>query len=832
MRRPLIGIAFCYLAGVLSGAGFGGFHFPIVMALSGAVLLVALVLHCLCQSAGDMSGFIPVRPISRFQSGCAAGLVYFAVFLTGWLTVCLRLQNPSGRALAALMDRPREGVEIIGVIADDPALRKNPAGDRRYWSFVMEIEAVRRTGAFQRARGKVMARAPADALGQPHYGERWRAGGVLIDNLRLADVSGPEAVQHLLPRRFVFQFDGPSPPVLLDGAPRWNLFSACFSLRQKCADLLARGINHRPEAAGIIQALLLGRRYELHEELRAAFMATGTYHIFAISGHHVAVIAIFVVAVLQVYGASRMCWFYYLAPALIVFTIMSGMSASALRGCIMALVCFLGPLFKRKTDIASAMALAALLIVGADPLQLFQAGFIMSFGIVAGLIVFCPPLVAVIEKALESDPFRLEPESRLKRNARGALRWILFIMAASLTAWLVSMPLTARWFNMVSLIALPANLLVIPMATLILLTGCLSLVFGWLLPLAGEAFNFANVFFVALTTGAIKSLAQSPGGHVFVRSPPLWFVFAWLAALVAWRGICAQNNVSCKRMAVRLVAVLALLFLGGALLWRAQSNPWEIHAVNAGNRAVCFLNTDEGAVLINAGDEYQSRYVLKYLRRQGVNRLQRLALVFPGPEDFSGANRLIASLPVKEIILAGAGGGSSAEKALMRTARKQGITVRALKTAPADLLFSSRQVDVYVRENPAAPPGFARDLRRKTRLGTIRAVVHAAAFAEAFPGLMLAASPESRAEISGRMFECIITEGNYGPEQNALAAVSDPAPCRIVCLPFSAACDRRPRSIPETLPVERRFALGPGQGIFFTPGRRKTKIQPVHLYLR
>jgi competence protein ComEC len=335
---------------------------------------------------------------------------------------------------------------------------------------------------FQKARGEVQVRSPQSEA-QPRYGERWRLRGVLIDNYLYPDSSRTEASERIIPQRFLFYADNQSVPVLLTPASQWSFLHWCFFIREKCSVALSRGIEHRPDAIAILQALVLGRQHELPLEMREAFVATGTYHIFAISGQHVAIIALFIVFVLQIYGIGRMNWFYYLMPVLVVFTVMTGMSASAVRGCIMALMCFLGPLFKRKTDISSAMALAALLIVGADPLQLFQAGFLLSFGIVAGLIVLCPPLIEMSERHLAPDPWRIEPENWPARNARKAIRWVLFMLIASFAACLVSTPLIARWFNLVSPVALLANLLVIPLATFVLLAGCLSIVFGWCWPL-------------------------------------------------------------------------------------------------------------------------------------------------------------------------------------------------------------------------------------------------------------------------------------------------------------------------------------------------------------
>jgi len=665
MRRPMLGIVFCYLAGTVVGVWLTGLDFSVGFILAVLVLIFAFIL----SAAG---GHFRVR--NEIFAVSANAFVLLAVFLAGWLAVDLRIRSPSARDISALMDKPREGIELIGIVSDDPALRKNRRDDKTYWSFSMQVEAVSRVGMFQKARGDVQVRlAEANEI-QPRYGEsyseatratlacpslaregsprrgrilqgeRWRLRGVLIDNCRLPDLSRTEASKQFIPQRFLFYVDSQSVPVLLTLSSRWSVLHWCFLIREKCSVALSRGIGHRPDVIAILQALVLGRQHELPFALREAFIATGTYHIFAISGQHVAIIALFIVFVLQIYGVGRLNWFYYLAPVLVVFTVMTGMSASAVRGCIMALMCFLGPLFKRKTDISSAMALAALLIVGADPLQLFQAGFLLSFGIVAGLIVLCPPLIEMSERWLAPDPWRLEPENWPARSMRSMLRWILFMMSASFAAWLVSTPMIARWFNLVSPVALLANLLVIPLATLVLLAGCLSIVFGWFCPFVAEVFNFTNVFFVSLMAGLTEIMARIPFGHIFVRSPPLWFICLWLGVLIVWR-------IWYQKAKVWLAAVL-ILIIAGVLAWQLNRKEWEIHVLNVGNSAVCLVNTDKAKnILLNTGPSYQARNVLQYLRKMGVNRLQVLAGPIPDAKHIGAAKEIIATLPVNIIQL-------------------------------------------------------------------------------------------------------------------------------------------------------------------------------------
>lgn len=859
MRRPLLGIVFCYSAGTLGGAWINSFHFITVLAFAFLALVVAFGLHRLCRPPRNVSKIIPqylgIVFVCRFSPGLATCFVYLAVFLAGWLAINLRVNSPSGRDISALMDRPREGVEIIGVIADDPALRKNWREDGQYWSFAMKVKAVCRTGAFQKARGEIMVSMPTNTA--PHYGEHWKLCGVLIDKVRLANASGLDAIKSQLPHQFGFQVStNQFFPVLISRPLPWNLFHLCFQLRQKSADILARGIEDRSEIVAILQALVLGRQHELPAALREAFVATGTYHIFAISGQHVAIIAIFIVVVLQAYGIGRLNWFFYLAPVLIIFTIMAGMSASALRGCIMALMCFLGPMFKRKTDISSAMAFAALLIIACDPLQLFQAGFLLSFGIVAGLIILCPPLIAMVERRIAPDPYRLEPENWPARNARNVLRWCLFMMTTSFAAWLVSTPLVASWFNLVSPVALLANLIVIPMSTLVLLTGCLSIVFGLLCPFVAEVFNFANVALVSLTAGVARILAQVPCGHIFVRSPPIWFVCLWLAVLVIWR-------IYYQKTRIWLAAVLVLLVAGG-LMWRSQRNEWEIHVFNIDQGAVCLINkAGSDPLLLNTGPRYQARNVLRYLRKMGVNRIQALACPFPDAKHIGGAKDIIAALPVNMIWHGAKKPKAGFIKELCLEAEKRRIGVGEL-TNEIWRVQSGRNgwnIDVFEGSNSVIQNKKG-NVSAGCPDGPLIIFINAGVQTQMTARILILLRREVAAKDKNdeetwlwRMERFLIdppmiaTDRRFiGNEQTPLtidiedASISGSknsagfglpaeAQCRVLCCPTIEERTQNYCGQSSDLQPSARIVLGPGQGVLFTPDKEKAKTRAINLNL-
>lgn len=310
--------------------------------------------------------------------------------------------------------------------------------------------------------------------------------------------------------------------------------------RRSASGCLSTGVEDFTQSGEILQALLLGYRSRMSPEVREAFVATSTLHIFAISGSHVVVWAALVTAVCRGFRVSRIYWGAILVPLLAAYTLATGASASAVRACIMASVYFLGPWVHRKTDSLSTVAVAALLILAWNPGQLLDVGFQLSFVVVIGLIVLYGPLDRIFARPLQPDPLRLQPEPRARRWGRAALRTFASLVAASCAAWLVSTPLTVWFFGRFTPVGLIANLVVIPLSSAVMLCGALSVVLGTAVArILADVFNHAAVAVIWLMTVTTQWMAAIPGLSVQVPDVPAWSVALWYGVIgalaLAWK---------------------------------------------------------------------------------------------------------------------------------------------------------------------------------------------------------------------------------------------------------------------------------------------------------
>ncbi len=519
LRRPLLPAAVCFVAGTWLGLTT---PVSVTQPLAAACVLVGLYLfarHHERRTPDVTTGRRVHTSFIALSAAIACGACALAAFRTGpW----------SSTEPLSVLDN--EAGAILGVVCDDPAGRPTSGSPAIAWRFTVRTEKVRsqagdgwlnersEMGVYWYSFGKQLA---------PRYGDRWLVPGMF----RVRDTGAGIGQSH-------YFLNGDREAARFISGRHGNAFMAwCYAKRRQAARLLEAGISRFPDQVAILHALVLGYRHAVSRELQRNFGATGTLHIFAISGLHVGMIAMLVVFVLTRCRVSRERWIFFLAPLVIVYTASTGARPSAVRACIMALLYFVAPTLNRKSDLPSALAFAALAILVVDPTQLMDTGFIFSFVVMGGLVAMCSPIERALRRFWEPDPLRLQPEPRAIVLLRAVGRRLAALIAISCSAWLASTPLTAHFFGQFIPIALVGNLVVVPLAFLIVLFGCLSLVLGACLPFAGVLINHVSVALVSVMTIAMRGIAAVPFGSMNVPRPSVWLVVAYymLLGIVMYR---------------------------------------------------------------------------------------------------------------------------------------------------------------------------------------------------------------------------------------------------------------------------------------------------------
>lgn len=261
--------------------------------------------------------------------------------------------------------------------------------------------------------------------------------------------------------------------------------SVVFSIR-KYIDKIIVGL-HSPESAALLEGLILADRRDIDYETRTHFVNSGVVHILAVSGLHTGFIAlIFFVFFgrLNFYGGSILT-----ISGLILFMLITGIPASVFRAVVMAVVLIIAFISSRSTNIYNSLAIAALILLTVDPSEIFNPGFQLSFISVLSIAYFYPRFKVLID--------RMEIKT-------GFLKYVILLSAVSLSAQIGTLPVTLMYFGKFSLIALPVNLVVIPLAGIIIGTAITTLFFFPFSLWAASVYASANNMFASFLYTLVK----------------------------------------------------------------------------------------------------------------------------------------------------------------------------------------------------------------------------------------------------------------------------------------------------------------------------------------
>lgn len=260
------------------------------------------------------------------------------------------------------------------------------------------------------------------------------------------------------------------------------------SLLKKLAFYLKAGIKEvftkrlSSLAASVNNAMVLGEKKSIPTAVYHSMIQSGTVHIMVVSGFHVGIIAFMSEVFLKILRIPRRIRFFGVIFCLILYCLITGASIPVVRATVMGIFLAAGYFIQREPDIKNSFFLAALFILIINPKDLFSISFQLSFGSVASIIYLYPFLKALFKAGNIKIRF---------------FRAIIDGCLVSLAAWLATSGFIAYYFKILSPVAVLANIFIIPVASLIILSGLIMVIISLVLPpLAGAfaAFNETAVF--------------------------------------------------------------------------------------------------------------------------------------------------------------------------------------------------------------------------------------------------------------------------------------------------------------------------------------------------
>lgn len=419
------------------------------------------------------------------------------------------------------------------------------------------------------------------------------------------------------------------------GGPRFSPAHRMSRLRLAAQDKIESRFSSPPPASltptgAVLEALMLGENGRLDAQTLRRLQASGLYHLFAISGAHIAILSLMIYAFLRLIRLRRRISHLILMSALIAYALFVEGRPSVFRATLMALVYLAGRLLWRDAPPLNSAAFSGLVLLIANPFSLFDIGFQLTFAATLSIILFAPRLMHLLPRL----PLRA---GEMTAVSTAALAGVL--------------PLVARHFNRVTFSSIPLNLAAVPLVAAIMLAGFLFIPLSFIAPFAA---GLAASLLEILIPLFLKLSGTLGGAAPFsYRVPtPGWPVLVGYGAglgllLVPFRKRWVRAT---ARSALAVVSILLVVHP-----FPARSRDLRMTLIDVGQgESILVEFPGKSRMLVDGGGLHDDSFdlgenvVSPFLWRRGIRRIDVLVLTHPHPDHLNGLVSVVRNFKIGE----------------------------------------------------------------------------------------------------------------------------------------------------------------------------------------
>lgn len=396
---------------------------------------------------------------------------------------------------------------------------------------------------------------------------------------------------------------------------------------------------HSNKTASLLRGLLLADRREIDQETKTQFINSGVVHVLAVSGLHVGFIAfIFII----MFGRFNI---YFRSVSTMVgllsFMLLTGIPPSVFRATVMALVIIIAFSTNRTTNIFNSLAIAALIILILNPNEIYSPGFQLSFSAVLSIGVIYPLISNAINK--------LRIKSKL-------IRYILLFSAVSFAAQIGTLPFTLLYFGKLSVIALFANLIVIPAIGIIISLSVVTLITQAVFPSLAIYYAATNDAITNLLLAFINFTGQLGYSHINIHGYSIYDTFIFYLFLIFFLYFIGKVK---SKLAFSIVITFVILniYLLSSLDDKKllPDHVFSILMIDVGQGdAILIKFPDNTIALIDAGQatfyfDYGERVILPLLDYLDIDKIDYGFVSHLDLDHYGGFVSLIQNGKIKKI---------------------------------------------------------------------------------------------------------------------------------------------------------------------------------------
>ncbi|MBI5476066.1 MAG: DNA internalization-related competence protein ComEC/Rec2 [Ignavibacteriales bacterium] len=454
-----------------------------------------------------------------------------------------------------------------------------------------------------------------------------------------------------------------------------------YPAREKTTEIIDNLIGG--EEGKFLKGLVVGERSEISTEVKTSFINSGVMHILAVSGLHVAIVVLILVAFLKSLRINEKFVIILTILLLIYYNFLTGSSPSVSRSVIMAIVFLTGKMLEYKTDMYNTIAVSALILLLIDAKQLYQPGFQLSYSAVISIVYLYPQIIKL--KKLFPDKFIT---NRL-------VDLIFSAFAVSIAAGVGTLPFTSIYFGKFSVIGFVANIVVVPLSNIILALGMLSVAVSFISMSIASFYAETTILLTSIMLKLVEWFGSIGFASINIRLTIIEAILFYIAVGIV---------INVFRKERRVISVIAALILINFILYyyfifshSKQTVRLTMLDVGQGD-AILIELPDQSNILIDAGPrtfqtDAGTRFVLPYLNYCNINHLDRLVITHPDADHLGGVPSVLRQIPVNEVWQTGFKGESKLSKEYLSVVDSLHIKKKIISSGE---LFDYNSVKIYI----------------------------------------------------------------------------------------------------------------------------------------
>ena len=410
--------------------------------------------------------------------------------------------------------------------------------------------------------------------------------------------------------------------------------------------------------AGSLSAMVLGDKRGLDEEIKELYQENSISHLLSISGLHISLLGGAVFLFLRRLKVSFSFPLITSSIILIIYGAFTGFSVSTSRAVIMMSVLFISFVIGKSYDLPSGLALAALILIVMNHRVIYQSGFLLSFFAVIGIFYIMPELLYIFKVDIYH-----------KRGIIKGLHLLLASIISSISILLATLPIILNNFYEVSLTGIILNIIVIPLMSLVVITGLLGGFVALVSETVGSFILGITHYILNLYTLFCRLGDRLTFLRLIIGKPDKWQIVLYYLILVIVFYLLAlkrrenkldllKNNLSKEYNTSKRIVVTGLMTFTSFLIIAYKPREFSINMLDIGQGDCFVVNDGNNDIYISDCGSTTVQNVgktrlLPFLKSKGWGKVDTIFISHMDKDHVNGVNDLLkcAEITIGRIII-------------------------------------------------------------------------------------------------------------------------------------------------------------------------------------